>query len=68
MSPTSTTDPTPDRARTSRELLVEDLERRIEILEALDDDAVGRFSGWDWLVCLVGAVIGPALAMWWFAG
>ncbi len=54
--------------RGSRELLVEELERRIEEIEALGDAAVGHFTGWDWLLCVVGAVVIPGLAMWWFAG
>lgn len=48
--------------------LVEELERRIEEVEAFDDATIGSFTRWDWLVCVVGAVVLPALAMWWFAG
>ena len=68
MSSMSPADPTADPERNPRELLVEELERRIEEIEAQGDDAVGRFTGWDWLLCALGAVVVPALAMWWFAG
>ncbi len=67
MSSTSPTDPTAAREQNPRELLVEELERRIEKIEAQGDDAIGRFTGWDWLLCVLGAVVVPALAMWWFA-
>jgi hypothetical protein len=46
----------------------EELKRRIEQLEALDEDAFGSFGGVDWLLCVLGAVILPILAVWWFAG
>ena len=48
--------------------LVEELERRIEEIEGLDDAAIGSFTGWDWLVCVIGALVLPAIAIWWFAG
>ena len=53
---------------TPRGILFEELERRIEQLEALDDAEIGRFTGWDWLVCVIGSLVVPAIAMWWFAG
>ena len=68
MSSTSATDPAASREQNPRELLVEELERRIREIEAQGDDAIGRFTGWDWLFCVLGAVVVPALAMWWFAG
>ena len=52
----------------ARRALVEELERRIEALEGLDDAAIGSFTGWDWLFCVIGALVLPAVAMWWFAG
>lgn len=54
--------------RSDRELLVEDLERRIEELEGLDDSDIGRFTRLDWFFCITGSVIIPAIALWWFAG
>ena len=45
-----------------------ELERRIEELEALQESAFGRFTAWDWLVCVIGALVVPAIAAWWFAG
>ncbi len=68
MSSSSPTDSTAGREQNPRELLVEELERRIGELEVQGDDAMGRFTGWDWLLCVLGAVVVPALAMWWFAG
>ena len=52
----------------ARGAVVEELERRIEELEGLDDAAIGSFTGWDWLVCVIGSLVLPAIAIWWFAG
>ena len=57
----------PDTEKTARELEVEELERRIEILEALDDSTLGRFTAWDWTACITGAVLIPLFLLWWFA-
>ena len=54
--------------RDERERVVAELERRIELLEQVDDSTAGAFTRWDWLLCLLGAVIVPYLALWWFAG
>jgi len=51
-----------------REVLVADLERRIEQLEGLDDSDIGRFTALDWFFCITGSVVIPAIALWWFAG
>ena len=51
-----------------RELLVEDLERRIEELEGLDDSDIGGFTALDWFFCITGSVVIPVIALWWFAG
>ena len=59
--------PIPDSGKTPRELVVEDLEHRIEALEALDDSALGRFTALDWVICIVGSVLIPAALLWWFA-
>jgi len=48
--------------------LVEDLEHRIEELEALGDSEVGSFTALDWFFCIAGFVVIPAIALWWFAG
>ena len=58
---------TPDTGKTPRELVVEDLERRIEAMEALDDSELGRFTAWDWVICVVGSVLIPVVLLWWFA-
>ena len=60
--------PSPDIGRTPRELVVEELEQRIETLEALDDSQLGSFTAVDWVICVVGAVVIPTLALWWLAG
>jgi hypothetical protein len=54
--------------RADRELLVEDLERRIEAIEGLDDSDIGRFTALDWFFCVTGSVVIPVIALWWFAG
>lgn len=53
--------------RIERQFLAEELERRIEEFEGLDDRAFGRFTGVDWVVCVVTSVVLPALAIWWAA-
>jgi len=45
-----------------------ELEERIKTIEALGDAELGRFTQWDWLLCIVGAVVIPAILLWWFAG
>ena len=68
MSPAPTEDPAAVRDQSPRALLIEELEQRIENLENLDEASIGRFTGWDWLLCILGGVAVPAFAMWWFAG
>ncbi len=68
MSSTTPKDPGAGGEQTPREALVDELERRIEEIESLDDSVIGRFTGWDWLVCGIGSLVLPAIAMWWFAG
>ena len=67
----------PDQPRTDlqtvaeqadHERLIEDLERRFEELETLDDSDIGSFTALDWFFCTAGSVVIPALALWWFAG
>ena len=43
--------------------LVEDLERRIEILENMDDAEFGSFTRLDYLILVIGAVALPVLAL-----
>ena len=57
-----------DTEQSRRHQTIEELEGRIETLEALDDAKLGSFTKWDWVICVVGAVILPAIALWWFAG
>jgi hypothetical protein len=68
MSRQSGTDAPGGAERTNREKLVEDLERRVDELEALDASEFGRFTPLDWFFCVAGSVVVPAIALWWFAG
>jgi hypothetical protein len=68
MPSTTPKDPAAGAGQTSRGALVAELERRIEEIESLDDSVIGRFTGWDWLACIVGSLVLPAIAIWWFAG
>ena len=56
------------RHRTPRDASVEELERRIEALEELDESAFGTFTRLDWLICVLGSLVVPSLALWWFGG
>ena len=60
--------PSADTGQSPRELVVEELERRIEILEALDDSALGHFTRGDWVIVVIGSVVIPAVILWWLAG
>jgi hypothetical protein len=51
-----------------RERQIEDLERRLDEIEALDESDIGGFTALDWFFCITGSVILPAIALWWFAG
>jgi hypothetical protein len=44
-----------------------ELEGRIEELETRDEAAFGRFTSWDWTVCIVFALVLPLLGVWWWA-
>lgn len=61
-------EPRADRERAARERRIAELRRRIEALEALDESAFGRFTEWDWVVCILISVIGPVAALWWAHG
>ena len=67
MSQHPPTDPTASLDQTAQELRVEDLERRIEELEAIDSAEFGSFTIWDWVACLLGSLVIPLAALWWFA-
>ncbi len=66
MSQHSPADSTSTPEQTTQRLRVEDLERRIEELEAIDSASLGAFTTWDWVVCVVVGLIIPILALWWF--
>ena len=67
MSQHPPTDSTASIDQTAQELRVEDLERRIEELEAIDSASLGSFTMWDWIGCLLGGLVIPVVALWWFA-
>ena len=50
-----------------RARLVDDLASRIDELEGLDESAFGNFTVLDWVICVLGAVVIPVLALVWFA-
>ena len=68
MTDQARTDAHVGRDQADCELLVEDLERRIEELEGLDDSDIGGFTALDWFFCITGSVVIPVIALWWFAG
>ena len=68
MSSNFSKDPDTGDESKARGALLEELERRIEEVEGLDDAAIGSFTGWDWLVCVIGSPGFPAVANWGFAG
>jgi hypothetical protein len=68
MSDQPQTDLHTSEERADRERLVEDLERRIEEIEALDDSDIGGFTALDWFFCIAGSVVIPVIALWRFAG
>jgi hypothetical protein len=68
MSDQTRTDVHASADQADRELLVEDLERRIEELEELGDSDIGRFTALDWFFCITGSIVIPVIALWWFAG
>lgn len=49
------------RART----LADELERRLELFDQIDDDEFGRFTRVDWTICTVGFFVLPILIAWW---
>ena len=66
MSQHPPTDPTASLDQTAQELRVEDLERRIEELEAIDSASLGAFTTWDWIACVLGCLVIPIVVLWWF--
>ena len=58
----------PDSHRTSDPgARVLELQRRIEKLEAQDDELFGRFGVRDWVACILVALIVPTAVLLWFA-
>ncbi len=43
----------------------EELLRRIETISALDDSELGEFTRRDWVICILGALVVPALLLLW---
>jgi hypothetical protein len=44
---------------------VDDLRNRIETLERLDESQLGEFNRSDWVICILGAIVIPSLALLW---
>jgi hypothetical protein len=61
----TTSEPASDPSRSSRDVELEELERRIETLESLDESEFGEFTRRDWVVCVLGALVIPALVLLW---
>ena len=55
------------RSHSAADARARELERRIEELERLDDEALGSFTPLDWLVCALLALALPAALLAWFA-
>ena len=66
MSQHSPADSTPTPEQVTQRLRVEDLERRIEELEAIDSASLGPFTTWDWIACVLGCLVIPIVVLWWF--
>ncbi len=49
------------------EVLRRELERRLVILEDANEEEFGRFTAFDWTICVLFFVILPILAAWWYA-
>ena len=64
MSQQNTSIPELDRETRDR---VDALSTRIRSLEAQPEDDFGRFTRWDWLCCLLGGLLLPVLAVWFWA-
>jgi hypothetical protein len=67
MSPSFPDPPAAREESEARAALVEELERRIDEIEGLDETALGSFTTWDWVLCVVGGLVLPVFAIWWFA-
>ena len=59
------TQPTGEGAE--EQVIIDELERRLEILDAADEADFGRFGALDWIACIGGFVILPLLLVWWAA-
>ena len=57
-----TSEPTSDPSQSAS---VQELQRRIETLEALDESEFGEFSRRDWVICIIGALVIPTLLLVW---
>lgn len=60
-APESASNPNPSAGGVQSEELL----RRIETISALDDSELGEFTRRDWLICILGALVVPALMMLW---
>lgn len=67
MAESSPSEAPPSHEAAESRARVEELMRRIEALESLDDSAFGPFGAGDWLACAVAALLVPAAILLWFA-
>ena len=49
------------------EEVTRDLVQRIQRIESMGTEELGEFTPMDWLLTVVGAVLIPALLLWWYA-
>jgi len=61
------TDPYRELVEAERRFLFEELKRRIELIEDADDAAFGRFSAFDWFLCVAASFALPAIVAFWAA-
>lgn len=66
MKPQTPTAPPTGRHAAEHECLVRELERRIEILENLEDSSFGNFTTLDWVFCVIAFIILPHIFLWMF--
>jgi len=65
MEQQSTREPASDPGPSAQSLQIEDLHRRIEALESIDEAELGEFTRMDWALCIAGAVVIPTLVLLW---
>lgn len=71
MPPTMSQPLPPDETGAGRDaaarVVLQELERRLAILDAGDEARFGPFTLFDWIVSVLGFVVAPVLLVWWGA-